>query len=775
MQRTVIGLVILALLGGLAAAFGLLGRSPAGQPQAGNPGLAEPAEPANHVVKVPANSQPDEGGRSEAAPLASGANPSADACSVVVHAIHASTGAAVPQLPVLLWSGSESSDPWAANQKGCTDENGQARFHTVPGACEVTAATGGSVSGEARPGAVLELRLLVPAGYRICGTVQDRTGMPVPGAVAWLTQLGNLNRDLALATCDERGAFAIQDVSGPRLITARHADFAAAPQQYVNGKRGEQCQVRLVLQAEPGAVEGTVIDRTGAPVPGALVLIGTDRTGARMLETGAPVLLCSDEQGRFKSRGLQAGPNPVAARARGFGIWQGTVDVLAGHASELQIVLPASAVLTGTVLDGAGRPVPGSMLWTGVRNSFTSQCAIGSAQGSYRLEDLGTGLNQVSVWADNERNLTAPVEVRQGSNRWDPVLPGGAPAPSLRGRVIDHLGQPLPGCRVVAIDQGAQGRRQGSRTDNSGRFTLTDLWPGATMQVRAWRAGAAVSDFPDGVRNGIRLDGTELELRLPDPIAETGLLRLRAVDGAGRGRQVDVNLWHQEQSVWSAQRTAADGRFELRLYAGTLSIDVQSAEHPRVQLLQQVLPQGGVLDLGDITLLQGCGVFGRLRTSTGEVPAAANVRVLDGFNEAGAASYQSGSFRSAALKPGDYVLLVQAPGFAYVRVPVSLQAGEQREQDVQLELGTVRRLRVSVPADADAGGWVSVRVFDGSDHLRAWFNLPLEQSAGEGALWLTEGRYRLLATGARGWRSESELQVQDRSEVPPLQLTLQRR
>ena len=69
----------------------------------------------------------------------------------------------------------------------------------------------------------------------------------------------------------------------------------------------------------------------------------------------------------------------------------------------------------------------------------------------------------------------------------------------------------------------------------------------------------------------------------------------------------------------------------------------------------------------------------------------------------------------------------------------------------------------------------SVRVFDGSDQLRAWFSLPLEQNTGEGALWLTEGGHGLLATGARGWRSESELQVQDRSEVPPLELALQRR
>src|SRR5262245_5320815 len=100
--------------------------------------VAEPAEPASLVIKGPATSPVSEG-RSVAEPI-SGPEAAADAASVVVRAVHSVTGVAMPNLPLLLWSGSENGDPWAANQRGCTDERGQAHFHVRPGPCEVTGA-----------------------------------------------------------------------------------------------------------------------------------------------------------------------------------------------------------------------------------------------------------------------------------------------------------------------------------------------------------------------------------------------------------------------------------------------------------------------------------------------------------------------------------------------------------------------------------------------------------------------------------------------------------
>jgi protocatechuate 3,4-dioxygenase beta subunit len=768
-QRTVLGVLIVLLLGGLAAAFGLFGRPPADLQGPMLP--AAPEQARTEGGPMVSGTLPEAAGPSRAEAETPAPAVTTGVANVVVNAVRSGSGAPVPDLAVSLWSG--DGDPWAADQSAHTDADGRAHFEVAEGPCEVAGATGGSARGEARTGEVLELHLVVPQGYRISGTVVDRTGMPVAAAQIGVSWTGNPNRDVTVTSSDGQGAFAITDVSGPRLLAVRHAQYAASPQQYVSGKPGEECRVRFVLLAEPSAIDGIVVDRSGTPVAGALVLIGTDRTGMRLYETSAPSLARADAQGHFRARGLQTGTNPLAARARGLGSWQGTVDVLPGRATEVRIVLPPSAMLTGTVRDTAGEPVAGALLWTGVRHAFLSQSGTSDAQGNYRLDDLAAGICKVTAFADAERTVSESMELAQPQSRWNPVLPSARSAPSLRGRVIDHLGQPVSGCRIVAWDEGTQSRGQSARTDPAGRFLITGLWAGASLQVRAWRQTAAVNDFPDAVKNGVRLEDGELELRLLDPVAESGLLRLRAVDVEGRGKQVDVNLWHEELSVWCAQRTAADGRLELRLPAGMLSLDVQSAEHPRVRLLRQELRAGSVLDLGDIGLQPGCCVFGHLRSAAGEVPATATVRVLDGFSEAGPASYQSGSFRSAALKPGDYTLLVQAPGFASARVPVSLQSGEQREQDVQLQIGTIRRLRVTVPAGADAGAWISVRLFDEVNQLRAWFTLPVDQNVGEGALWLSEGSYRLLAAGARGWRGDAALQVQGRTEVPPLEIALQ--
>lgn len=93
---------------------------------------------------------------------------------------------------------------------------------------------------------------------------------------------------------------------------------------------------------EPGSLQGTVRDATGAPVPAAIVEV--QREGADF-RRGAT----ADASGRYRVPGLPAGRYRVRVRHPGFGTVEQTVAVAAGEAAGQDFVLRVRAVIIDTV------------------------------------------------------------------------------------------------------------------------------------------------------------------------------------------------------------------------------------------------------------------------------------------------------------------------------------------------------------------------------------------------------------------------------------------
>lgn len=772
MQRRALALiaVVLALVLGTAFCFGpASGGQQGGDPSghAAGPPAGPDGTPFVAAGTAPPTPEPPAAhGDGQRAEIAAGTGLG----EVLVQVVTQRDGASLPGLQVRLQQPGDP-DPWADRPTATTDRTGGATFAVPPGTWEVTTSLGGGSACEVRAGATTRVRIAVLDGYSLAGTVQDRTGAPVPGAAIWLS-CRDMRTGSIIATSDAAGAFTVRHVSGPRYVAAAHPHYATAPLQYVFAETGTECRMRIVLQARPAALRGVVLEPDGTPVAGARVLVGNEPDGGG---NPPPVLVRTDGAGRFAAQGLQGGRAPVLVRARGFALWRGVAATTTGATADLRVVLAAAPVLQGMATDGS-RPLPGVTVWSGQRRfAFDSIAALTDGEGRYQLIGLPVGASQVTAAGAGRPPQQTEVTLAAGELReWNPVLvepPRGAAF--LAGELRDHRGQPLAGWQVTARDEGTDRFHQTAVTDAAGRFEIDDARAGASLQLIARRPGASWQRWPEAIRRGVHVDDGKVEWQLPDPAASLGTLRMRVLDPLGRPAAVRVNLWHEQLHHYGVDRTDAEGCLELQLQPGTVTIDVQSPDHPLIRLQRQEVPAGGVLDLGDLALAQGCSVFGRITTATGEVPDAAEVQLLFS-NGITSATCQGGSYRTGVLAAGRYQLLARAPGFAPLRATLTLAEGDQRELDLHLQTGARRELHVTLPADADAGGWITVRLFDSDGDVVALHGMPLGSGGVQVQLWLRDGDYRVLATAARNWRGEGTLRVAGAGEAPPLPIVLRR-
>ena len=109
-----------------------------------------------------------------------------------------------------------------------------------------------------------------------------------------------------------------------------------------------------------GALEGRVVDGEGAPIPG-IAVTGYARDLRSMWpwpEPGKTVLATTDGRGVFRLEGLAPGPYDLSAGGPPTDFLSArTAEPVAAGASEVVLALARGAVLSGTVVDAAGKPL----------------------------------------------------------------------------------------------------------------------------------------------------------------------------------------------------------------------------------------------------------------------------------------------------------------------------------------------------------------------------------------------------------------------------------
>lgn len=405
-------------------------------------------------------------------------------------------------------------------------------------AMEATATARVLDSGEGGP---VEL-FMRPAGA-IAGRVLRPDGSPAPRARVVLepgpgsflasAQSGWLR--LVETRADERGAFAIEGLppADHYEVSAWSPGHAIAHALDVPVAVGLRTEVTVTLRAG-GTLEGRVLAEPaggaeGEPQPIAGAHVGAVPRGLRHLRMIEEVLLAThtvtDEQGRYRMHSVPEGDIDVMAfspewlPARG-----GPVTVLEGLPSAADdIVLAAGPMVSGRVVDGDGRPVPGVLVrwdlvdWRRLEVDFTLAPLLHQAlEGfAYPTTDL-EGRFRAGAFAGRAPYRMDFVKGGYASRsyRWDPasgeqelevvLARGGA----IEGVVMDlERAEPVTSFTVFAprrveLSQDAPGRFNffsGGETFESplGRFLLSPVEAGSAELIVS--APGYVSTTVEGV------------------------------------------------------------------------------------------------------------------------------------------------------------------------------------------------------------------------------------------------------------------------------------
>ncbi|GAB4142953.1 MAG: hypothetical protein Fur0037_10370 [Planctomycetota bacterium] len=331
----------------------------------------------------------------------------------------------------------------------------------------------------------------------------------------------------------EQGRFAIEGLQeGIYRVAIDSADHSIWQSAEIELRIGTAPELVAVL--DPGfAISGTVVTRSGEPIPGAEVELRPfgdpmqdprehgGRGGFRMRWPGPALLNAeTDVAGRFVLEHAPKGRFVIGARARGHDRSETEPFDLAADRTGIVLALEALGGIEGTVATPRGEnggiavvaiPAAGKPMFRG--NSMTEA----RPDGSYRIEGLPAGEYAVratlrdggigELWrmigqSTRAGGLAADVVVKPGEiSRFDPNLEIPAIG-EVRG-LVTWNGSPGKGLVVSLRQEGGDrewmGRRQEAVADERGEFALSRVPAGSytvAVAMGGRRSGATLLSEP---------------------------------------------------------------------------------------------------------------------------------------------------------------------------------------------------------------------------------------------------------------------------------------
>lgn len=405
----------------------------------------------------------------------------------------------------------------------------------------------------------------------------------------------------------------------------------------------------------PGAQSSPVVVRLAAGVP---ALLRINELGRRR---PAPAAVLLDEpSGLAVARVAPGGKAAVAAPGRG--AWSVAVASADGRwgpfsiparaagpdAKTLRLLVPPAAVVTGRVVDAAGRtPLPGSLVWS---RRDPSVAVRTDARGDYRLPGTRDTWEEVRGAAAGHFPAGASCLVGPGKTLCPTLLLAGSG--ELVGQVVDEAGDPVAGAEVRAIlrageDAAIPGLSPGqprpayhTRSSPRGEVRFSTLWSGWPYDLRVSHPGFAPSEAPAQAS----LSG--------QPARPFRVVLLRGKTAAGRvedeaghpvsGAEVELKKSHvggplqpylddlpaPDDAIRHAT-TDADGKLTLSDLPGGSRFDVAIRRQGFAPFARQgvrlVETGDGPADLGTFVLETGSILEGRVTDGDGRPIAGAEV------------------------------------------------------------------------------------------------------------------------------------------------------
>ncbi|HVY60912.1 MAG TPA: carboxypeptidase-like regulatory domain-containing protein, partial [Planctomycetota bacterium] len=304
-------------------------------------------------------------------------------------------------------------DRWAGRRAAATsDARGAFRLEGLrPGAVDVVAAAAGYTAAVRRAVAVAAgsegpaLDIALSAGGRIAGRFLDALGKPAAGArvTAWEEGEGEFHGE---ATVEADGGFAIEGLAeGTYEVHTMGGGLGEVRAQHV---RTGTTDLALAGSASAKLVGHVVLPPGGPPVHAIGYMVMREDGGGGSEATVA-------EDGRFEIDDVDPACVRIELTPAGYAPY--VIDhprIEPGKTFEATIPLERGGVVTGTVLDPAGKPVEGAHVFAGRGGTSAST----DGEGRFRLPDVPPGTREVRAsWHDGAafaQGTSAPVAVVAG-------------------------------------------------------------------------------------------------------------------------------------------------------------------------------------------------------------------------------------------------------------------------------------------------------------------------------------------------------------------------
>jgi protocatechuate 3,4-dioxygenase beta subunit len=246
-------------------------------------------------------------------------------------------------------------------------------------------------------------------GLSVAGRVVDRAGRPVGRARVSASAAGAAKGagGLGSTTSDSGGAFLLEGLPpGPCRLRAEAASFAPAT---VDGVAAGATDVVLTME-EGLEIRGRVVDREGRGVRGAWV--NAKPEGGGPPAASAP----SGPDGAFAVTGLLAGPYALEVHGGPLHVPRTVPGVAAGR-TDVEVVLEASNVVSGRVLDAEGNPYPGRYMLRvhGENDAVVPATMTRWAKGRFRFTGLPPGEYVLRAKSLDDPGAEGECPVRTGN------------------------------------------------------------------------------------------------------------------------------------------------------------------------------------------------------------------------------------------------------------------------------------------------------------------------------------------------------------------------
>lgn len=475
---------------------------------------------------------------------------------------------------------------------------------------------------------------------------------------------------------EEDGTFALEGLRpGKYVLTATHPRFRPWKRELEVPAQ----DVRVLLSGG-AAVSGRVVDEQGLAQGGARLNLMPDvdlSTELRNPErfNGAKEAE-ANEQGEFSLEGVEDGKYVLVASVRDrqrLSLRSATQRLVVSRQESVRVelALEAGLPLSGRVVDGQGRPIPGARVTASPSQTrmkldvvqLLKGGSMASAEtgpdGAFSLEHLAPG--EYQLFASKE-GLRPAGDVRTPAKAGDRDVRLVLEAlQRLTGRVIDGAGKPVTDFTVNGAPQHSAtgefelprfggGSRQvhipGGEADGD-EVQLVVSAKGFAPALRKLSAGKGDVRVPDIVlTRGRSVEVTVVDAATGEPLAGVSAMGLAEAQAPRGGRE--------------AKPLTTDSRGRVRLS----NLDEEAAtfalHHP------DYLPYDSTIPAGQSTftakLRRGAVVRGRVLDAAGKPVGSVSIEAmsLDGHGGDFAESIADGTFELKGLPPGKYRLTARA-------------------------------------------------------------------------------------------------------------------